>query len=202
MTGSGPHHGFVLSRDGVFTTIDYPGATSTFALGMNSKGDVLGSYTSDDNLLHTFVMSADPFSPSGQFKAIDDAPGANMTVAIGIHGGDIVGGYPSPGVSHGFLLSDGQYTTIDAVPGATFTNVTAIDSRGEIVGRYTLNGVTHGYLMSGGHVTSFDFPGATFTGATAISPNGDILGRYRDANNVFHGFLLTGLRQACASSGS
>src|ERR1043165_2871288 len=41
LTGSGPHHGFVLSRDGIFTTIDFPGATSSFALGMNSRGDVL-----------------------------------------------------------------------------------------------------------------------------------------------------------------
>jgi uncharacterized membrane protein len=205
LTGSGPHHGFVLSKDGVFTTIDYPGATYTYALGMNSRGDVLGSYAFDDNLLHTFVLTADPFSPSGRFKAIDDVPGANVaggasaTVAIAIHGDDIVGGYPSGGVGHGFLLSDGQYTTIDPVPGATFINVTAIDSRGEMLGRYTLNGVTHAYLLSGGQVTSFDFPGATFTAATAISPNGDILGRYRDANNVFHGFLLTGLRQACVA---
>jgi len=31
---------------------------------------------------------------------------------------------------------------------------------------------------------------------------GDIVGRYRDANNVFHGFLLVGFRLSCVSSGS
>jgi hypothetical protein len=41
--GERPAHGFVLSREGVFTTIDYPAAASTFAWGMNSHGDVLGS---------------------------------------------------------------------------------------------------------------------------------------------------------------
>src|SRR5262249_49620831 len=152
-----------------------------------SRGDVLGSYSLADNLLHTFVMNADPFSPGGQFKAIDDPAGASMAVAIGIRGDDIVGGYPSGVERHGFLLNDGHYTAID-VPGATFTNVTAIDARGQMVGRYTLNGVTHGYLLSGGQFNTFDYPGATFTGATAISPNGDIVGRYSDANNVFHGF--------------
>src|SRR6266498_3058222 len=57
LTGSGPHHGFLLSRDGVFTTIDYPGATSTFARGMNSHGDILGTYTFVDNISHIFVMN-------------------------------------------------------------------------------------------------------------------------------------------------
>ena len=73
LTGSGPHHGFLLSKDGVFTTIDYPGATYTYALGMNTRGDVLGSYAFEDNLLHTFVLSADPFSPGGRFSAIHAA---------------------------------------------------------------------------------------------------------------------------------
>jgi uncharacterized membrane protein len=197
LNGSGPHHGFVLSRDGIFSTVDFPGALSSFGLGMNARGDVLGSYSNSDNLLHTFVMSADPFSSGGQFRAIDDPAGASQVVAIGIRGDDIVGGYPMGAERHGFLWADGKYTMID-VPGASFTNVTAIDARGQMVGRYTLNGVTHGYLMSGGQVTSFDFPGATFTGATAISRNGDILGRFQDGNKVYHGFLLTALRPVIA----
>jgi uncharacterized membrane protein len=202
LTGSGPHRGFVLSMDGVFTTIDYPGAASTYAVGMNSHGDVLGSHAFADNVYHNFVMSANQFTTVGQFTPIDDVAGASATVAIAILGGEVVGAYTTAGVSHGFVLSDGHLTTIDAPGGATFTNVTGIDSRGEMVGRYTVGGVTHAYLLSGGQFSSFDYPGAIFTGATAISPNGDIVGRYRDANNVFHGFALVGFRLACASGGS
>ena len=201
LTGSGPHHGFVLNKEGAFTMIDYPGATSTFAWGMNSRGDVLGTHTFADNVSHTFVMSANQFSASGQFTAIADVPDALQTVVIAINGGEIVGGYMgAEKVGHGFLLSDGKVTTIDAPGAATFTNVTGTNSRGEIVGRYTVNGVTHAYLMSGGEFNTFDYPGATFTGATAISSHGDIVGRYRDANNVFHGFMLTGYRLACPST--
>jgi uncharacterized membrane protein len=147
-------------------------------------------------------MNADPFSPAGQFKAIDDPLGASFSVPIGIRGDDIVGGYPSGAIVRGFLLTDGQYTTIDVTAGASFTVVYAINASGQIVGRYTLDGVNHGYLLSGGQITSFDFPGAVFTGATAISASGDILGRFQDAKNVFHGFLLTGFRPAnvCAAS--
>src|SRR5260221_1855570 len=57
LTGSGPHHGFVLSREGIFTTIDYPGATSSFAWGMNSRGDIVGLYTFADNVNHNFVRN-------------------------------------------------------------------------------------------------------------------------------------------------
>jgi uncharacterized membrane protein len=134
LNGSGPNHGFVLSRDGIFTTVDFPGAVSSLGLGMNARGDVLGSYSNSDNVLHTFVMNADPFSPGGQFKAFDDPVGAIQAVAIAIRGDDIVGGYPDGSGRHGFLLADGQYTTID-VPGASFTNVTGIDARGQMVGR-------------------------------------------------------------------
>jgi uncharacterized membrane protein len=105
------------------------------------------------------------------------------------------------------LSREGVFTTID-YPAATSTfacamnSVTGIDSRGEMVGRYTVGGVTHAYLPSGGQMNTFDYPGATFTGATGINPRGDIVGRYRDANNVFHGFMLVGFRLACVSSGS
>jgi hypothetical protein len=121
LTGSGPHHGFVLSKDGVFTTIDYPGATYTYALGMNSRGDVLGSYAFEANLNHTFVLSADPFSPGGRFKAIDDVPGSNVggasaTMAISIHGDDIVGGYGAGGV--GARISAERWPVHHDRPGA------------------------------------------------------------------------------------
>jgi hypothetical protein len=205
LTGSGPHHGYVLSREGVFTTIDYPAATSTFARGMNSRGDILGSYTSADNVSHNYVMSANPFSAIGQFITLDEVPGstAASTGILGINGGDIVGSYTGADkVGHGFLLSDGQFTTIDSPGGATLTIVTGINSRGEMVGRFTVNGIVHAFLLSGGQFSAFDYPGATFTGSTAISPNGDILGRYTGADNVFHGFLLVGFRLSCVSSGS
>ena len=90
LTGSGPHHGFVLSRDGAFTSIDYPGATTTVARGMNSHGDIIGSYTFADNVNHIFVMRANPFSATGQFTTLDDVPGATTTGILGINGGEIV----------------------------------------------------------------------------------------------------------------
>lgn len=50
-------------------------------------------------------------------------------------------------MTHGFLLSGGQFSSID-FPGATFTDATAIDSQGDILGRYIAGGVFHGYLLT------------------------------------------------------
>jgi probable HAF family extracellular repeat protein len=69
------------------------------------------------------------------------APGAfaRQTSAKDINArGDIVGFYvDTAGVQHGFLLSDGQYTTID-VPfaGARGTVANGINAEGEVVGTY------------------------------------------------------------------
>jgi probable HAF family extracellular repeat protein len=70
------------------------------------------------------------------------APGqtAAQTAAKGINArGDIVGLYVAGGRTHGFLLADGQYTTLDfPVPGVRATIANGINARGEIVGQYTL----------------------------------------------------------------
>src|SRR4051794_40315806 len=58
--------------------------------------------------------------PSFAFDTID-VPGATLTDINGINdSGRIVGSYAAGGVTHGFLLSDDEYVTLD-VPGATST---------------------------------------------------------------------------------
>ena len=47
-------HGFVTSG-GVFTLIDFPGATSTAAAGINSAGDIVG-VTSDGTMTPRFSL--------------------------------------------------------------------------------------------------------------------------------------------------
>jgi hypothetical protein len=69
------------------------------------------------------------------------APGqvATQTGARGINArGDIVGFYVAGGVQRGFLLEQGQYTTlVFPVPGVRATIANGINPRGEIVGQYT-----------------------------------------------------------------
>jgi uncharacterized membrane protein len=58
-----------------------------------------------------------------------------------------VGRYISSGASHGFLLSNGELTSID-VPGATFTSARGINCLGDIVGEYRdAGGRVHGFML-------------------------------------------------------
>jgi uncharacterized membrane protein len=61
----------------------------------------------------------------------------------------MVGRYTVNGVTHGFLLSGGQFSSFD-YPGATLTGATAISPNGDIVGRYSdANNVLHGFILVG-----------------------------------------------------
>ena len=177
-------HGFLLSG-GEFTSIDFPGASSTIAFGINPGGDIVGRYDIA-GVTHGFLLSR------GEFTSID-FPGASLTQARTINPrDDIVGRYDVAGVRHGFLLSRGELTSID-FPGAVNTRALGINPRGDIVGGYShSDGVAHGFLLSGGSFTTIDFPGGGFTDTVAfdINPSGDIVGEYMGAG-MLHGFLMS-----------
>jgi probable HAF family extracellular repeat protein len=49
-------HGFVLIN-GRYVNLDYPGAVYTGALGINNAGQIVGSYSLDQQTYHGFVTS-------------------------------------------------------------------------------------------------------------------------------------------------
>jgi uncharacterized membrane protein len=196
------HHGFVLQR-GSFTSIDVLGAISTDAHGMNSHRDVVGLYRTPDGQSHGYLLS-----PDGLMSF--DAENSTGTSFMGINDrGDIVGGWcdgtimPCPiggEGNRGFVLSDGQFTSID-FPGATLSQAWKINSHSDIVGSYQdTSGLYHGFLWRDGVFTAINFPGAERTFAFGINDRGDIVGSYCNApdcspaqlfaNN--HAFLLSG----------
>ena len=65
---------------------------------------------------------------------------AAQTSAKGINAhGDVVGFYVAGGRQHGFLLKDGEYTTVDfPLSGVRNTIANGVNARGEIVGQYLL----------------------------------------------------------------
>lgn len=190
-------HGFLFSR-GVYTSIDVPGAVRTNALGVaelrpdhhgRDRDDaragtrrrlaVVGRYDTPDpaNPSSTATITHGYVLRDGTLTTIDhpDAStvavaGAINTVVAGINAsGHIVGRYRgADGQFHGFLLADGQFTTIDA---AGPVHGIAINDRGDIAGYYGGAGRSHGFVLRDGVVTSFDPPDSIGTGQ-----NGGVLG--------------------------
>jgi len=91
-------HAFFLFR-GVFTTVDYPGATITGFFGINERGDAVGGCTCIDGKSHGLLFSG------GVFTLINYS-GAAHTRPRGINDrGQIVGFYDAAGATHGFIAT-------------------------------------------------------------------------------------------------
>jgi len=97
----------------VITLNDPLGANETDALGINDKGQIVGTYVDSNGVEHGFLYS------NGIYTTLNDPlAGSKGTVAFGINDkGQIVGYYfDSNGVEHSFLYSNGIYTTAQRSP--------------------------------------------------------------------------------------
>lgn len=179
-----------------YQTIDFPGATSTLALGINNSGQIVGGYQLPDGSRHGFLYSG------GIFTTLDDPNATSGSEATGINNlGRIVGGYDlnTPGDghvfdgAHGFLDAGGAFTEID-FPSAVNTTPHKINDRGGIVGVYRLSDtIAHGFTDLGGTLAMLDVPGTYSTQDNGINWFGKIVGRYKtSASSAKQGFLFSG----------
>jgi len=188
-------HGFLLSG-GILTTLDIPGASETFALGINDSGLVVGYWDLLDADGNTLAVHGFTWKDGAFTNTQIDFPGAAATGIFGINArGDFVGVWLPDlisGIEHGFACPNtGQCFSFDApVPGTVLTQADDINALGQIVGVYIgADGIEHAFLMVGATFTSFDFPGATGTGAYGINSAGQIVGKYFAPDGSTHGFL-------------
>ena len=140
-------HAFLLRNNcfydvDCFTTLDFPKATSTSALGINSTGqDIVGTFDDIATNSHGFHRSA-----GGTWTRLSYGD-KTWTTAKGINRhGAIVGFFQVGMVRHGFLLPAGAITPIAIdYPHAINTQLGAINDYGDMIGRYEvdLTGTSH-----------------------------------------------------------
>jgi hypothetical protein len=190
LDSAGASHGFILSG-GQYTTYNFSGAAGTVLTGRNPSGEMTGFScvvaSCASGTTHSFTVSKKGVATGF------DPPGAVSSSASTVNpSGVVVGAYTdSAGVTHGYQLSHGTYTTTD-YPGAILTFDGGNNAEGDIVGEYidTAN-VAHSFLLSNGSFTSFDPPGATSSDAAGINPEGTIVGLYTDSAGAVHGYIRT-----------
>jgi probable HAF family extracellular repeat protein len=157
---------------GTYTQIDYPGARETYAWGVGSQGDIVGSYVDTQYTVHGFLLSG------GTYATID-FPGAALSTVTGVNAsGQMVGFYePSANSAFiGFFLDNTGFTSVD-YPGSSQTEILGINDGGVAVGNYgNANGFSAGFKWSAGAFSHIRAPrGSTSEGAFGINNLGDIV---------------------------
>jgi uncharacterized membrane protein len=177
-----------------YQAVNHPHVAQQYAESVNDSGQIVGVYMDSSDVYHGYERSG------GKYTTLDvPFTGATGTFPEGINNsGEVVGGWESGDLSHGFTLIGGTYASFD-YPGATQTFAYSANNEGEIVGYYVdTSGVSHGFLLSGGTYTSVDVPSAVGTFAIGINDAGNIVGAYcltsecLSTSDGEQGFLLSG----------
>ncbi len=180
-----------------FQTLDYPDSTytgvwdSAIIPDMDNSIVYVGRYMDQTATMHGFTYHKTYNDGTGQEIWTDiDVPGADKTYAHGINSsGLIVGYYLTQGVSHGFILQDGQFTTVD-VPDATQTKCYRINDNNVVTGFYNDQAGSHGFLywISDEKFMTFDIRDAQDTLIFGLNQNNQVAGYFIDSSGT-HAFI-------------
>ena len=163
-----------------YSTIAYPGATTTNAYGINKSGEIVGYWTI-------------PYQSIGGFLDIDGAfqliqyTSTSSTYAKGINNlGQVVGDFDNSVCANAqemcaYVYTDGAFEILD-FPGSESTTASGINDTGQVVGVY-FNGSNNGYLYQSGAYKTLNFPGAKSSYLTGINDSGEIVGYYDNVYN-------------------
>src|SRR5262249_32568789 len=185
-----------------FSTIDSPGATSTYLLGINNAGQIVGQQRDANGVFHSL------FTDTHSFSAFDP-PGFTNTSFPGISfagrindSGEIVGGVlnnenngSQAYVKSGHEFSFYQHPDADPSLGTFFAG---INNQGVRVGAFTDSAdTTHGVIQLGAITTlleeTVNAPANAGTFIFDINNLGQMVGSYFDATrDIQHGFFAAG----------
>jgi len=179
-----------------FSKLEVPGSVRTEASGINTSGQVVGTYHRPDGTVHGFLYD-------GASYATVDFPGASYSFLFGIGAsGSTVGSYSlvdGIGPYHGLTQQGQNFATFD-FPNRE-TDGRAVNAAGHVVGIYNTGFGTanSGYLKVGETYTSIDVPGAQHTYVFGINDAGKITGSYVAGDGSLRGFLRVGAAYSAIS---
>lgn len=132
--GGANYNGYLLHQ-GVFLTIAYPGAATTFPAAINDAGTIAGYWIDSSSKDHGFILQ------NGAYTEVTIS-GATRVELLSINNfGDLVGNYTdSSGVDHGFLLKQGVLENIDCPGTGEVTTLWGVNDSDMFVGECSLVG--------------------------------------------------------------
>jgi uncharacterized membrane protein len=173
---------------GTYITIDFPGANSTVAEGIDTAGDIVGYFLDSGNLTHGFLLSG------GIYTQLDVTGTGNGTVAFGINDvGQIVGLSPSLGLFI-YDIETQTYTTYIYNGGNYSLEAgTSINNAGVVVGWARNTAFQYiGLELRNSTFKPIRIPGATSTQLTSINNSGAIIAVATNNKDVKSSYLDRG----------
>ena len=183
-------HGYLLSKHGEFSPVDFPNHTNTIPQRITANGLILGCRHDFDTMETMLGITMDAKDLSAGGVEIDAF--ASMNNGATSDGRLIVGLYTDMDTNRGrgYLLYGGSDFVPFDVPGSTSTAAWDVSTSGVVVGVYRdTRNIAHGFVWSGPQFESIDVPGALSTRAFGIDARGTVVGSYNDANNRVRGFV-------------
>ena len=187
-----------------YTFLTFSGANGPQVRGVNSSGQVVGSYFDNFSFTHGFLLKNGTACTPGTPDCVTiDAPGAIHTSLNGVNNSGVAVGFfdvfGSPH-DHGFIAGA---PAIDC-PGATTTSATGINDAGDVVGFCVVPGPLgvlspveiFGFVRSGGVLTTNNlcertFPTQPQTFFEGINNKGQIVGFCTSGDDIPTSFVLT-----------
>jgi probable HAF family extracellular repeat protein len=182
---NGTVHGFFFDRGTLSPPLTYPGAGATYALGINDRGEIAGTY-------YAAAQSRGFLFKAGRFHA-PNLPSAQQTAFQAINNsGQVAGITVDPQGTHGVLYLEnlGLFTPQFDFPGATVTYPQAVNGGGQLGGQYTNpNGNGQAFVSLAGSLLTVTIPGAVSASILGINDRGQVCGNFIDANQVHHAYI-------------
>ena len=160
----------VLWTDGTADLGSPAGAANTYALGVNSHGDVAGSWD-DPARTHAAVWSG------GALFALPGLPGATSTEAYKINDRGVLVGRSG---ERAVAWVDGAIQDLGTLPGGVFSIARDVNNQGEIVGESQHpNAGSQAFVWRDGAMQALPTPGAGGQSyANGINERGDMVGMW------------------------
>ena len=128
------YHGFLLSLDGTYTVLTYPGAKTTAITGLTAGNQAVGDFFADPS------VPQQVFSwQNGTFKVLPIASSGSNAAGVSANG-VVAGTYTdASNISHGYVWqpASGQLIKFDTPPGTFKLTVTGINRFSQVTGYYT-----------------------------------------------------------------
>jgi probable HAF family extracellular repeat protein len=158
---------FALAQ-GTYTQIDVPGSTYTGANGINSTGDIVGSYGDGSAIYKGFILSGNTYTAVVHFQRSTYLSGINdVGQAVGVSGFSFI-----------YNLQTRKYSKVND-PRFYGTYATSINNAGVVVG-YVYNqqlDTDRGFELVGSTYSLIAPPGTQAAYVYGITTNGDLVGR-------------------------